>query len=268
MILVFSLSLFLILIILFFSTDIFKGGEDEKEKDLKKEDLPVPPPPPLPPIQNNQNNSIANNDKPLDPLSGEGANAIQSYMKQLIRDNEAMADLRRENGIGLNLMSGVPFSDVALIVTNNLQSQLNGVDLSVVPLIPSVVDDGDFINKLRALKNYTKNPRPKIDSLGRSEVAKNILRLSNFSDEAGFKLLPSGLDYDGDLRALGMGECKQIRSKKKNECKDDHHEDFGKSIYVIASNMESETKKFQDVIYDFAIQRLISTGWKFIGYNY
>lgn len=223
----------------------------------------IPPPPPTTLSIGSSNGN--NNNKPLDPTSGEGLRTIEAYAKTLFKDKDLMSKIKKENGIGAGYFSGITPAKTGIYLQSKIYSQLGINQDSEIPIVPKFLDGGKFLDDITAFRNYVKNPRPKID-LDIQGTRNEIYRLGNFMDTAGFIISPSETKSSNDLEVAGFSKCNQAFKGKRNECKRDHWEDYGKQLYKIAAKIKSDTEKFNDVLFDYTAQVLTDNGWKFIGY--
>lgn len=239
--------LFLLLLVL-----IYYSKSDEV-----KDETPAPAPPA--PAPN------ATTTQALDPNQGDGKFAVESYAKSIFKDSKLMEQIKRNNGIGGNLFGDVVPSKVKILLSNKVLGKLNLSDSYGLPIIPSIIDGGTFQKKVEDFAVYTKYPRPKIDSLGWEEAAKETLRKGTFAN-AGFSIVPSDA-HDAIVRNdKGYSDCDQIRKSKREECIRDNWEDFGKQLHKVANNISAENKKLDKFLFDYAAQKLVNNGWKLIGY--
>lgn len=244
------------------------GGLTQQIQDLQQV---VTEPPPAPPTQQQGGTVQA---IPLDPETGDGALAIKNRVKSLIASGRA-DQIRRQQKIGGDFFSGVTAGNAAQSV--KIRTKLEQLALSgrasqyEIPLVPSILDGGEFNGRLSEIKAYCDSAESTISTLGRDAFLQRLCDLCNFEGiegTGGFHLLPYTQKeaHDSFINSKSaFGECKGTDNQKK-DCYKQNNRKLATAISSVVTVMMSQNQKYSLALKDEAIADLKKSGWLFLGY--
>lgn len=253
--LLYSGALLLLLFVLYFAMIYDKKGSTTEQETT------TPQPPTYNGNGGNSGSGILPTTRPLDPYSGEGKEAIESFMKSLKRSESTVQRIVSENNINRDILIGVSGSSAFHIK----QSILSNMGISSFSQIPVYLkDDSIYTDAINNLIEVTNEASPKFEQLGRDPYTRLLGESSNFSGTTGLVILPVYDKLKGDFvndaynngKKCGDGGC----SKRQRM-------ELAADLNKIGNNLLKEQKKFNEALFFEAIDQLINNGWDFIGFT-
>jgi len=239
-------------------------GDEEKVNDS----INIPPAPPPPSLDIN----VSQTDLIYDPYSGPGRKAVSDYASEIFRSNTDN-EIRRTLGIGGKLFPpGITQQRDAVInhIRNNAIETAGVQDDYGLDLIPSFVDTS-FVNQLTELVNFTNDGESTLRANGNDilKVSKRLVELSDFSGNSNFSLFKKHVASKEDLGSSptqqAYGRCRGTKKSKENCVKGNWEKLLGSEIQLVAQKLLVETKKFEKELFNYSVQSLKNSGWKFVG---
>lgn len=255
-----------------FGTDKGKAltGDTGKDADDKKPaDTPAPNPPAPPPVQTNTSGTIATS---LDPYTGEGAKAVESFAKSLYNSSDA-GSIRNANNIGGN-MFGNSHPAVSPMIKAVAMSSANASTEFDLLLVPSFVDGGQFKNRVKALISLCENAKPTIDNNGGKTddgfrtFAAWLQKQFDLTSVSNFKLLPDEKSIrdniiDTNKSTDGYGDANGSKNNRYNN----YVKLLNSELKTVLQGILNALDKYENALRNEAILRMVGSGWKFIGFK-